>query len=92
MRLAPRGAEGGGKVENLPTHVFTSDDGDLDTKCPTEIGITDRREAIERQPRWYLILAALTAPPMPNRVDIAATVASSSPASVEPMMRWVRKA
>jgi len=42
--VAIRGAEGGGKVENLPTHVFTSDDGDLDTKCPTEIGITDRRE------------------------------------------------
>jgi len=41
---AIRGAEGGGKVENLPTHVFTSDDGDLDAKCPTEIGITDRRE------------------------------------------------
>jgi len=41
---AIRGAEGGGKVENLPTHVFTSDDGDTDTKCPTEIGITDRRE------------------------------------------------
>ena len=41
---AIRGAEGGGKVENLATHVFTSDDGDLDTKCPTEIGITDRRE------------------------------------------------
>lgn len=41
---AIRGAEGGGKVENLSTHVFTSDDGDLDTKCPTEIGITDRRE------------------------------------------------
>src|SRR5215471_14155648 len=41
---AIRGAEGGGKVENLPTHVFTSDDGDMDTKCPTEIGITDRRE------------------------------------------------
>ncbi|MEA2789374.1 MAG: type secretion system protein ImpC [Acetobacteraceae bacterium] len=41
---AIRGAEGGGKVENLPTHVFTSDDGDLDTKCPTEIAITDRRE------------------------------------------------
>ena len=41
---AIRGAEGGGKVENLPTHVFTSDDGDVDTKCPTEIGITDRRE------------------------------------------------
>jgi type VI secretion system protein ImpC len=42
---AIRGAEGGGKVENLPTHVFHSDDGDLDTKCPTEVGITDRREA-----------------------------------------------
>ncbi|MCG8428047.1 MAG: type VI secretion system contractile sheath large subunit [Chromatiales bacterium] len=42
---AIRGAEGGGKVEDLPTHIFTSDDGDLDLKCPTEIGITDRREA-----------------------------------------------
>src|SRR6185437_11285089 len=42
---AIRGAEGGGKVENLPTHVFTSDDGDLDHQCPTEIAITDRREA-----------------------------------------------
>ena len=41
---AIRGAEGGGKVQNLPTHVFHSDDGDLDSKCPTEIGITDRRE------------------------------------------------
>ena len=41
---AIRGAEGGGKVENLPFHVFQSDDGDLDAKCPTEIGITDRRE------------------------------------------------
>jgi type VI secretion system protein ImpC len=42
---AIRGAEGGGKVSNLPHHVFTSDDGDSDAKCPTEIGITDRREA-----------------------------------------------
>lgn len=42
---AIRGAEGGGKVEGLPTHIFTSDDGDPDLKCPTEIGITDRREA-----------------------------------------------
>ena len=41
---AIRGAENGGKVENLPYHVFTSDDGDLDAKCPSEIGITDRRE------------------------------------------------
>ena len=42
---AIRGAEGGGKVENLPTHLFSSDDGDVDQKCPTEVGITDRREA-----------------------------------------------
>ena len=42
---AIRGAEGGGKVEGLPTHSFASDDGDPDLKCPTEIGITDRREA-----------------------------------------------
>lgn len=42
--VAIRGAEGGGRVENLPTHVFTSDDGDVDAKCPSEIGITDRRE------------------------------------------------
>ncbi len=40
-----RGAEGGGKVEGLPSHVFISDDGDMDQKCPTEIGITDRRES-----------------------------------------------
>jgi type VI secretion system protein ImpC len=42
---AIRGAENGGKVESLPVHVFQSDDGDTDTKCPTEIGITDRRDA-----------------------------------------------
>jgi type VI secretion system protein ImpC len=41
---AIRGAEGGGKVENLPMHTFRSDDGDADMTCPTEIGITDRRE------------------------------------------------
>ncbi len=40
-----RGAEGGGKVTGLPSHTFVSDDGDIDQKCPTEIGITDRREA-----------------------------------------------
>jgi len=41
---AIRGAENGGKVEGLPVHVVRSEDGDLDTKCPTEISITDRRE------------------------------------------------
>lgn len=42
---AIRGMENGGKVEGLPVHNFMSDDGDLDSKCPTEVGITDRREA-----------------------------------------------
>jgi type VI secretion system protein ImpC len=41
---AIRGYENGGLVEDLPAHIFTSDDGDPDLKCPTEIGITDRRE------------------------------------------------
>jgi type VI secretion system protein ImpC len=40
-----RGAENGGKVEGLPGHRFITDDGDQDQKCPTEIAITDRREA-----------------------------------------------
>ncbi|MEO7652409.1 MAG: type VI secretion system contractile sheath large subunit [Bryobacteraceae bacterium] len=41
---AIRGVEGGGLVEGLPTHAFMTDDGDIATKCPTEIAITDRRE------------------------------------------------
>src|SRR5258706_1666113 len=39
-----RGAESGGMVEGLPVHAFPTDDGGVDMKCPTEIGITDRRE------------------------------------------------
>jgi type VI secretion system protein ImpC len=42
---AIRGVEGGGLVEGLPTHTFMTDDGDVAIKCPTEIAITDRREA-----------------------------------------------
>jgi type VI secretion system protein ImpC len=41
---ATRGVEGGGKVSGLPVHNFFSDDGEIDLTCPTEIGITDRRE------------------------------------------------
>lgn len=40
-----RGAENGGKVEGLPLFTFQTDEGDIDQKCPTEIGIADRREA-----------------------------------------------
>jgi type VI secretion system protein ImpC len=39
-----RGVEGGGLVEGLPTHTFTTDEGDVAMKCPTEVPITDRRE------------------------------------------------
>ena len=40
-----RGIESGGSVEGLPTHSFPTDDGGVDMKCPTEIAISDRREA-----------------------------------------------
>ncbi|MDG9926941.1 MULTISPECIES: type VI secretion system contractile sheath large subunit [Pseudomonas] len=40
-----RGVESGGAVDDLPTHTFPSDDGGVDMKCPTEIAISDRREA-----------------------------------------------
>jgi len=41
---AIRGVEGGGLVENLPTHTFKTDEGEVALKCPTEVAITDRRE------------------------------------------------
>lgn len=41
---AIRGVEGGGLVEDLPTHTFRTDDGEVALKCPAEISITDRRE------------------------------------------------
>jgi type VI secretion system protein ImpC len=40
-----RGVESGGAVEGLPVHSFPTDDGGVDMKCPTEIAISDRREA-----------------------------------------------
>ncbi len=40
-----RGVESGGAVTNLPTYTFPTDDGGVDMKCPTEIAISDRREA-----------------------------------------------
>jgi type VI secretion system protein ImpC len=39
-----RGVEGGGKVEGLTVHNFTTDAGDIAMKCPTEVQIPDRRE------------------------------------------------
>ncbi len=40
-----RGIESGGAVEGLPAHTFPDDDGGVAMKCPTEIAISDRREA-----------------------------------------------
>ncbi|WP_157269472.1 type VI secretion system contractile sheath large subunit [Azohydromonas aeria] len=41
---AIRGVEGGGLVDDLPTHCFKTDDGEIALKCPTEVAVTDRRE------------------------------------------------
>ncbi len=40
-----RGVESGGAVEGLPAHTFPTDEGGVAMKCPTEIAISDRREA-----------------------------------------------
>jgi type VI secretion system protein ImpC len=40
-----RGIESGGAIEGLPTHTFPTDEGGVAMKCPTEIAISDRREA-----------------------------------------------
>lgn len=41
---AIRGVEGGGLVDDLPTHTFKTDEGEVALKCPTELAVTDRRE------------------------------------------------
>jgi len=43
---AIRGVEGGGLVDGLPTHIFKTDEGEVATKCPTEVAITDRNEKL----------------------------------------------
>jgi len=40
-----RGVEGGGLIYGLPAHTTVNDDGEVVLKCPTEVAITDRREA-----------------------------------------------
>lgn len=40
-----RGVESGGTVEDLPVSLFPTDEGGVDVKCPTEVAISDRREA-----------------------------------------------
>lgn len=42
---AIRGRDSGGAVEQLPCYTFMNDDGEWDLKCPTEIGITGRKDA-----------------------------------------------
>lgn len=66
-----RGVESGGIVENLPCHTFSTDDGGIDMKCPTEIAISDRRE---------LELASLGLMPLVHRKnsDLAAFISANS--------------
>jgi type VI secretion system protein ImpC len=66
-----RGVESGGAVEGLPVHTFPSDDGGVDMKCPTEIAISDRREAE---------LAACGMMPLIHRknTDVAAFIGAQS--------------
>jgi type VI secretion system protein ImpC len=40
-----RGIESGGAVEDLPGYSFPDEDGGMAMQCPTEIAISDRREA-----------------------------------------------
>ncbi len=40
-----RGVESGGTVTDLPMATFPTDEGGVDQKCPTEVAISDRREA-----------------------------------------------
>lgn len=42
---AIRGYEGGGKITQLPLYTYRAQDGNMTSSCPTEIEITDRREA-----------------------------------------------
>lgn len=42
--VAIRGVEGGGLVEDLPIHTFKTREGDVGSKCPTEVLIPDTRE------------------------------------------------
>ena len=43
--VAIRGIQGGGLVEDLPIHTFKTREGDVGSKCPTEVLIPDSREA-----------------------------------------------
>ncbi len=42
--VAIRGPEGGGLVGGLPVHVFKTREGDVGSKCPTEVLIPDTRD------------------------------------------------
>jgi type VI secretion system protein ImpC len=44
MCVAMRGHKGGGRVEGLPQHIFETERGEKEAKCPTEVLIADRRE------------------------------------------------
>lgn len=60
-----RGVNSGGKLENLKTHNFETDEGDIAMKCPTEVVIPDDHE---------LELAKLGFAPLANEKNTANAV------------------
>src|SRR5262245_1908395 len=66
-----RGVESGGSLEGLPVHTFPTDDGGVDMKCPTEIAISDRREAELAKNRFMPLLHR-------KNTDVAAFIGAQS--------------
>jgi type VI secretion system protein ImpC len=56
-----RGVDGGGKVEGLPVHTFPTDHGEVTSRCPVEIAVSDRRE-LELSKLGFLPLVYLRNP------------------------------
>ena len=76
-----RGIESGGAVEGLPVHTFPTDDGGVDMKCPTEIAISDRREAELAKNGFMPLLHART---RTSRRSSARSRCRSRPSTTDP--------
>jgi type VI secretion system protein ImpC len=93
---AIRGVEGGGLVQGLPVHTFTTDEGDIALKCPTEIAITDRREK-ELNDLGFITLchckgtdyAAFFGGQTTNRPKIYDTPAANANARISAMLPYI---
>jgi type VI secretion system protein ImpC len=91
-----RGVESGGAVEGLPVHTFPTDDGGVDMKCPTEIAISDRREAelakngfmplLHRKNTDYAVFIAAQSLQKPSEYDDPDATANANLAARLPYM------